>query len=69
MKIDNSIDEVRNSGSKLSKSLNGRIPVIVLTIVSKDCSTYGIQFWTPEMIEVGNSKNTDNTISTFVENL
>ena len=69
MKANNTVNEVRDSGLKLTKESNGRIAVIVLTPYSTRKANYGIQFWTPEMIEVGTSKNTDNTTSTFIEKL
>ena len=69
MKTNNTVNEVRNSGLKLTKESNGRIAVIVLTPYSARKANYGIQFWTPEMIEVGTSKNTDNTTSIFIEKL
>jgi hypothetical protein len=67
MKTDNTIKEVRESGKKLFKNGNNRIPVIVLTEYSKNKGTYGIQFWTNNMINIGTSVNTDKTISSFIE--
>lgn len=69
MKIDNTIIEVRESSSKVSKTCNGRIPIICLTPYEKNKAYYGIQFWTDEMIQIGTSRCTDNTISTFIEKL
>lgn len=71
MKIDNSIKEIKDSiqNRNFSKTCNGRIAVICLTPYEKNKATYGIQFWTDEMIEIGTSKNTDNSISTFIEKL
>lgn len=69
MKSNNTINEVRESGLKITKEINGRIAVIVLTPYSARKSNYGIQFWTPQMIEIGTSKNTDNTTSTLIEKL
>jgi hypothetical protein len=70
MKIDNTIIEVRESCSKLSRlPVNGRIPIICLTPYEKNKAYYGIQFWTDEMIQIGTSRCTDNTISTFIEKL
>lgn len=43
-----------------------RIPVVVSSKYQNSDKTktyYGIQFWTPQMIKAGQSKNTDNTIS------
>ena len=69
MKATNTIKEVRKSSLKITKESNGRIAVIVLTPYSARKADYGIQFWTPEMIENGTSKNSDNTVSTFIEKL
>jgi len=69
MKANNTISETRQSGAKLTKESNGRTAVIVLTPYSARKANYGIQFWTPEMIAAGTAKNSDNTISTFIENL
>jgi len=69
MKINNTITEVRKSGNRLLKKSNSRISVIVLTPYSTTNANYGIQFWTTEMIKIGTSINTDNTISTFIEKL
>ena len=63
------ITEVRNSHLNLSKEVNSRIAVIVSTAISKRKATHGVQYWTPEMITAGSSKNTDNTISTLIEKL
>lgn len=47
---------------------NGRTPVIVRTGDNYETAhNYGVQFWTPEMIEIGFSQNTDRTFSYFVE--
>lgn len=69
MKATNTINEVRESGLKLTKESNGRIAVIVLTPYSARKANYGIQFWTSEMIKLRYSKNTDNSISTYIEKL
>ncbi len=69
MKTTNTIAEVRQSHSKLSKETNGRLAVIVLTDYSPRKQQYGVQYWTPEMIALGNSKNTDRTNSKFISNL
>ena len=55
------IDQVREDSRKIPKSCNGRIAVIVET-----GSAYGVQFWTPEMIDCGTSTNTDKSISIMV---
>lgn len=70
MKYCNTIEEVREGDIK-AKALNGngRTAVIVETEFSPGVSNYGTQFWTDEMIKAGISKNTDKTISTFVEKL
>lgn len=44
---------------------NGRLPVCVKTPVSKRKMSYGMQFWTIEMIAAGYSVNTDGTTSTL----
>ena len=67
MKAQNTIQEVRNSSTKISKESNGRTSVIVETPYSARKSVYGVQFWTREMIAAGVAKNTDNTVSRFVE--
>jgi len=47
---------------------NGRTPVIVRMGDNYETAhDYGVQFWTPEMIEIGFSQNTDRTFSYFVE--
>lgn len=69
MKYTNTIKSVRESCAKIEKKNNGRIAVVVATNRSARKSSYGIQFWTPEMILMGESKNTDNTVSKFVETL
>lgn len=47
---------------------NGRTPVIVRMGDNYETAhNYGVQFWTPEMIEIGFSQNTDRTFSYFVE--
>ena len=67
MRINNTINELRKCS--VPKANNGRIAVVVLTPYMASRANYGIQFWTPEMIKIGTSQNTDNTISTFVEKL
>ena len=65
----NTIAEVRESHTKLSKEVNGRTAVIVLSNYTARKQQYGVQYWTPEMIAVGQSKNTDNTKSIYISNL
>ncbi len=67
MKLQDKIQEVRNESTKILKESNGRIAVITETPYTKTKSTYGVQFWTKEMIETGVSKNADNTVSKFIE--
>jgi len=69
MKINNTIQEVRETGAKLNKENFGRIAVIVLTPYEREKANYGIQFWIPELIQIGYSVNPDNSISTFIEKL
>jgi hypothetical protein len=69
MNVKRTLSELRKSSSKIPKTNNGRIAVIVLTHYAANCANHGIQFWTPGMIELGVSQNTDRTISTFIEKL
>jgi len=69
MTHNNTVEETRNDHAKVCKESNGRIAVIVSTPYIARKANYGVQFWTPEMIEAGKSVNTDRTISTFIENL
>ncbi len=69
MKATNTISEVRESATKVTKKVNGRIAVIVLTPYTKRKANYGIQFWTPEMIAAGTAQNTDSTTSTYIESI
>lgn len=65
-----SVDIVRNEHLNLSKYSNGRYAVIVKTVsLNEDVFTYGVQYWTKEMIQQKQSKNTDHSISSFIENL
>ncbi len=43
-----------------------RIAVMVSTEYEPNKLTIGIQFWTPEMIDAGESENTDKTISRYI---
>ena len=43
-----------------------RIPVVVSTEYEHNKLNIGIQFWTPQMIDVGQTENTDKTISHYV---
>lgn len=65
----NTKEQARKEGHGLPKETNGVIAVIVLTAIDAKLSKYGIQYWTLEEIEKGSIKNTDRTISTFVERL
>lgn len=69
MKSTNTIAQVKSDSSKISKVINGRVAVIVSTIISARKSQYGVQFWTSEMISSGYSTNTDRTTSVYIENL
>jgi hypothetical protein len=64
----NQINEVRQSHSKLNKTVNGRIAVIVKTTCWGE-SIIGVQYWTPDMIAKGFSINSDKTVSKFLEKL
>ncbi len=63
------IAEVRNNHSRVNPVNNGRIAVVVSTQISARKHTLGVQFWTPEMIAMGTSTNTDRTVSTYVDHL
>ena len=69
MTLQNTIQQVRNSSTKIKKGINGngRIPVITMVEYEKDKFDYGIQFWTRKMIDTGVVKNNDNTVSKFIE--
>jgi uncharacterized phage-like protein YoqJ len=75
MKTTNTIEQVRAESEYLVKKSQGidimydRKAVIVLTPYSAKKGHYGIQFWTSREIRQLTSKNTDNTISTFIEML
>jgi hypothetical protein len=69
MEHNNTVEETRNDHAKICKEISGRIAVIVSTPYSARKAHYGVQFWTPEMIEARTSVNTDKTVSTFIENL
>ena len=58
------IQEIKETHKRLSKELGGVIAVIV-----KNGRSLGVQYWTPEMIDKGESLNTDNTKSVFIERL
>lgn len=61
----NTKEDVRDP--KLKKVLD-RIPVIVASNIWGSSSlSYGIQFWTAEQKEHGYCKNTDGTISVYIE--
>lgn len=59
--------QVREGMNNKTFSISDRTPVIVTIPVSKRKQDLGVQFWTNEMIEKGESLNTDNTVSKFVE--
>jgi hypothetical protein len=65
----NQINEVRQSHSKLNKTVNGRIAVIVKTYLTDTKSYFGVQYWTPGMIAKAFSVNDDKTISIFKDKL
>jgi hypothetical protein len=69
MKFQNTIAQVREESTMISREGNGRLAVIVSTCYSKGKSSYGVQFWTPEMIAGGTSCNTDRSVSIFVDTL
>jgi hypothetical protein len=69
MKFTNTINQVREDSAAISKSVNGRAAVIVATPSGARKASYGVQFWTNEMIQTGSAKNTDGTTSTFIEAL
>lgn len=48
---------------------NGRTAVIVRTRISPRKYIYGVQFWTPAMIEGKTSLNGDMTTCEYVEHL
>lgn len=43
-----------------------RIPVVVSTEYEPNKLNIGIQFWTPQMIDAGETENTDKTISRYI---
>jgi hypothetical protein len=67
MKAINTIQEVRENNQKAAGFSNGRHAVIVTLPISARRFQYGVQFWTLEQIEKGQSINSDNSISKFVE--
>jgi hypothetical protein len=69
MTHNNTIAETINDHAKVSKEMNGRIAVIVSTPYTARKASYGVQFWTPEMIEAGKAENTDRTVSIYIQNL
>lgn len=67
MKSLNTIQEIKQSHSKISNMTGDRFAVIVTSNISKTKSQFGVQYWTKKEIEIGFLTNTDKTISTFVE--
>ena len=59
--------QVREGMNNKTFPSSDRIPVIVTIPFSKRKQDLGVQFWTKEMISKGESLNTDNTVSKFVE--
>lgn len=63
--METQVKEIRGDYYSLSRDpIGGRYPVIVFT-----GERYGIQFWTPEMIEQGKQINTDGSVSIFIDKL
>lgn len=60
------VAKVRMEHAGLTNS-GDRVAVIVATSYVVGKINAGVQFWTEKMIAVGNSENTDGSISTFVE--
>lgn len=58
------IEDVRKAHIKLARALNGRYAVVVK---NSHWKTYGVQYWTPEMITKKIIPNTDNTNSIYIE--
>lgn len=54
--------------SRIPREVNGRFACIVRTEANGDY-WFGVQFWTPEMIEGGSTINTDRTRSLFIQKL
>ena len=69
MKATNTIQQIIEESSNIERIVNDRIAVIVLTNFSARKAIYGVQFWTSEMISNGQSINTDNTISRYIQTL
>ena len=69
MKTINTIQETRKNNQKAVGFSNGRQAVVVTLPILNLKFQYGVQFWTPEQIEKGESINSDNSISKFVETL
>lgn len=65
-KYQKDIDRIRRQNANLAILNDDRIAVIVQ---SDHTAVLGIQFWTEEMIQQGESKNTDKTMSFFIDRL
>ena len=60
------IKDVQQNQLNHLKPKNGRNPVCVKSQVGSDWS-YGVQYWTPEMISVGKYKNSDGSVAILCE--
>lgn len=60
------IKNIRKSHRKAPKWNYGSFPVIVQNKYENNKSTYGVQYWTPEMIDTGKAENPDKTVSHYV---
>ena len=70
MKLINTIEQARKDGQTVSKQVNDLFAVIVLTENKyHQTSQYGVQYWTRKMIDDKFSRNTDHSISEFIEYL
>ncbi len=65
--LDKKLDEIRSESFKAPAKQGDRIAVIVRTPMTRTYEHFGIQYWTREMIEKGQSQNTDKLISYFCE--
>lgn len=64
--VADAIADVRESQLPRLKPVNGWSPVIVATQISPRRTSYGVQFWTPEMVAAGQNKNSDGTVAVLV---
>jgi len=60
------IEDVRVNQLADLQPKGDRIPVIIQTILPLNIS-YGVQYWTEEMIAAGNNTNSDGSIASFIE--